>query len=143
MKPSIPYLLAYAFTLASRRADEELRPHGLTVRQFGLLVQLRLEPELTMAELARQLGISRQSLHEMVGELERAGHLRREPGATGRTVRLTLAPGTERLLFDAHGPLRRAEEDFLRGMGKREVETLRVLLQRVLAHATDDEAWLS
>lgn len=141
-KPSIPYLLAYAFTLAARCTDAELRPYGLTTRQFGLLVQLRLEPELTMSELARQLGISRQSLHEMVGELERGGHLVREPGATGRTRRLTLTAGTERLLSHAQGPLMRAESEFLRGMSPREIEALRGLLQRLLATATDDEAWL-
>lgn len=141
-KPPIPYLLAYAFTLASRRADEELGPLGLTVRQFGLLTQLQLEPELTMSELARQFGVSRQSLHEMIGELERAGRLGRVPGASGRTRRLALAPDTERLLSRARESLTRAEADFLGGMGPHEVETLRGLLQHLLAQATDDESWL-
>ncbi len=61
------YLLAYACTLATREADEALRRHGLTLRQFGLLMQLRTEPELTMSELAGQLDVSRQARHEMVG----------------------------------------------------------------------------
>ena len=142
VRPPIPYLLAYAHTIASRLADAELRRYGLTVRQFGLLAQLRVEPELTITELARQLGITRQSLHGMVDELERGGHLVREPGASGRTRRLSLTPGTERLLADAHGPLARAEAEFLRGVSARDREALRVLLQRVLARATDDEAWL-
>ncbi|MEO6088385.1 MAG: MarR family transcriptional regulator [Umezawaea sp.] len=142
MRPPIPYLLAYAHTIASRIADAELRPHGLTVRQFGLLAQLSAEPELTISELARQLGITRQSLHGMVDELERAGHLVREPGSSGRTRRLVLTPSTERLLADAHGPLARAEAEFLRGMPAREQEALRALLQRALARATDDESWL-
>ncbi|PRY35265.1 MarR family winged helix-turn-helix transcriptional regulator [Umezawaea tangerina] len=142
MRPSIPYLLAYAHTIASRTADAELRPLGLTVRQFGLLAQLRDEPELTTSELARQLGVTRQSLHQMTGELERAGHLVREPGASGRTRRLVLTPSAERLLVAAHGPLARAEAEFLRGTSAREAEALRTLLRRVLARATDDEAWL-
>lgn len=142
-KPPIPYLLAYAFTLAAREVDGALRPYGLTVRQFGLLAQLELEPELTMSELARQLGVSRQSLHEMVGELERAGYLRRVPGASGRTRRLALAPRTGRLLSRVHGPLLRLEADFLGGLKPAEIETLRRLLQRLLAYATDDETWLS
>ncbi|AWS44957.1 MULTISPECIES: MarR family winged helix-turn-helix transcriptional regulator [Streptosporangium] len=142
-KPPIPYLLAYAFTLAARRADEELRPYGLSVRKFGLLVQLQLEPELTMSELARQLGVSRQSLHELVGELERAGHLSRLPGATGRTRRLVLSRSARRLIAHAEEPLTRMEADFLGDMDPSEVETLRTLLQRLLAHATDDETWLA
>jgi len=142
MRAPIPYLLAYAHTIASRLADAELEPHGLTVRQFGLLAQLRAEPELTISELARQLGITRQSLHGMVDELERGGHLVREPGASGRTRRLALTPDTDRLLADARGPLARAEAEFLGRMPAREREALRTLLQRALAEATDDEAWL-
>jgi DNA-binding MarR family transcriptional regulator len=139
----IPYLLAYAHTLAARPLDRALRAYGLTIRQFGLLTQLDLEPELTMSELARQLGVTRQSLHEMVGELEAAGYLRRAPGATGRTRRLALTPRATRLLTRVREPLRRAEEEFLRGLGPAEVEQLRRLLQKLLAHATDDEAWLA
>lgn len=142
-RPSIPYLLAYAHTAIARRADERLRPYGLTVRQFGLLAQLQLEPELSTSELARQLGITRQSLHEMVRDLERAGHLRRESGASGRTRKLALGPDTQRLLHRVREPLRRAEADLLGGLRNAEIETLRGLLQRLLAHATDDEAWLS
>ncbi|MFC7646173.1 MarR family winged helix-turn-helix transcriptional regulator [Streptosporangium lutulentum] len=120
-----------------------MSPYGLSVRKFGLLVQLQIEPELTMSELARQLGVSRQSLHELVGELERAGHLRRLPGATGRTRRLVLSPGARRLVAHTEGPLMRMEADFLGDMDPSEVETLRTLLQRLLAHATDDETWLA
>lgn len=142
-KPPIPYLLAHAFTVSARHAEAELRPYGLTVRQFGLLVQLNLEPELTMSELARQFGVSRQSLHEMVGELERAGHVLRVPGASGRTRRMVLSERTERLLAEVEGPLMAAERDLLSGMNAREIEILRHLLQRLLARATDDESWLN
>lgn len=142
-KPPIPYLLAYAATVTLRKADEELRPHRLTVRQYGLLAQLGAEPELTMSELARQLGVSRQTLHEMVGDLEKTGYLCRRPGASGRTRRIVLTPRTLRLLAAAEGPLHRMEVEFLGGLSRTEIETLRTLLRRLLAHATDDEAWLS
>jgi Transcriptional regulators len=143
LKPPIPWLLACAATLAARHAERELRPHGLTVRQFGLLMLLRLEPALTMSELARQLGVTRQSLQEMTAELERAGHLRRAPGMSGRTRRLELARRTERAVFYAQAALLEAEADFLGALTPDEIETLRTLLRRVLAHATDDESWLS
>ncbi|MEV5409509.1 MarR family transcriptional regulator [Thermopolyspora sp. NPDC052614] len=142
LKPPIAYLLAYAATLAARHAEEELRPHDLTVRQFGLLMQLRLEPALTMSELARQLGVTRQSLHEMTAELERTGHLRRLPGMTGRTRRLELTPRTERAILYAQATLLESEPDFLSGLAPHEIETLRDLLRRALAGATDDESWL-
>jgi DNA-binding MarR family transcriptional regulator len=142
-KPPIPYLLTYASALVARRTDAELHQHGLTLRQFGLLVQLHLEPELTMSELARQLGVSRQALHEMVRELERIGHLRRLPGSSRRTRKLELEPSAIRLLTHANSPLLRAEADVLNGMRGEEVEALRFLLQRLLVLATDDESWLT
>lgn len=142
-RPPIPYLLAYAGTLAVSRADQALRSYGLTVRQFGLLAQLHLEPELTMSELARQLGVSRQALYDLVGELERAGHLTRLPGATGRTRRLALAPGTEYLLTRAQRALTEVEAGLVGGLNPRAAEALRGLLQHLLAQATDDETWLA
>ncbi|NEA16190.1 winged helix-turn-helix transcriptional regulator [Streptomyces halstedii] len=142
LRTHVPYLLAVASTVATRRVDERLAAYGLTVRQYGLLAQLSLEPELTMAELARQLGIARQSVHQLVSELVRAGHVRRRPGADDRSRRLEITDTAHYLLTRIDGPLERAETELLGALAPDEAETLRSLLQRVLAHATDDEAWL-
>ncbi|MFD5269386.1 MarR family winged helix-turn-helix transcriptional regulator [Streptomyces sp. NPDC058335] len=73
MRTHVPYLLAVASTVVTRRVDERLYGHDLTVRQYGLLAQLSAEPELAMAELARQLGIARQPVHQLVNELVAGG----------------------------------------------------------------------
>ncbi|MGW5942630.1 MarR family winged helix-turn-helix transcriptional regulator [Streptomyces celluloflavus] len=131
-----------ASTVASRRMDKRLATYDLTVRQYGLLAQLSLEPELTMAELARQLGIARQSVHQLVNELVEVGHVRRRPGADDRSRRLEITDTAHYLLTRIDGPLERAEAELLGDLAPDEAETLRGLLQRVLAHATDDETWL-
>ncbi|WP_219963723.1 MarR family winged helix-turn-helix transcriptional regulator [Streptomyces sp. SM18] len=122
-----------ASTVATRRVDERLAAYGLTVRQYGLLAQLSLEPELTMAELARQLGIARQSVHQLVSELVRAGHVRRRPGADERSRRLEITDTAHYLLTRIDGPLERVETELLGALAPDEAETLRSLLQRVLA----------
>ncbi|MFJ9442350.1 MarR family winged helix-turn-helix transcriptional regulator [Kitasatospora sp. NPDC101235] len=142
MRTHIPYLLAAASTVATHRADGRLHDYALTLRQYGLLVQLSLEPGLTMADLARQLGIARQSVHRLVNELVEADHVRRRPGADDRSRRLELTDTARYLLTRIDGPLDRVEAELLGDLDPDEVETLRRLLQRVLAHATDDEAWL-
>lgn len=142
MRAHIPYLLAVASTVATRRVDERLAPYDLTVRQYGLLTLLSLEPELTMAELARQLGIARQSVHKVVDDLVEAGHVRRRPGADDRSRRLEITDTAQYLLTRIDRPLERVEAELLGDLTPEEAETLRGLLQRVLAHATDDEAWL-
>jgi DNA-binding MarR family transcriptional regulator len=138
----VPYLLVYAANLAAAAGDTALRRYGFTVRQFGLLVQLALEPELTMSDLARQLGVARQSVHGLVRELEAAGHLTRAPGASGRSRRMVLTASTRRALNHAQRSLLRTEAALLAGLTPAETRTLRRLLQRLLAHATDDETWL-
>ncbi|MFI5956729.1 MarR family winged helix-turn-helix transcriptional regulator [Cryptosporangium sp. NPDC051539] len=143
MPPPMAYLLAHAGVLAVRRSDVALQPFSLTTRQYGVLSQLDLEPELTISELARQLDVSRQALHEMVGALERAGYLVRAPGATGRTRRLALTPLAVRRLPVVSRALREAEEEFFAGVSPAAVEALRRLLQATLAHTTDDESWLT
>ena len=143
MPPPIAYLLAHAGGLATRHSDDALRPFELTTRQYWLLVQLDLEPELTTTELARQLDVSRQSLHEMILCLEQAGYLVRAPGATGRTRRLALTPLAVRRLPRLARTLREAEEEFFDGVSPAAVEALRRLLRATLAHTTDDEAWLT
>ncbi|WP_028649285.1 MarR family winged helix-turn-helix transcriptional regulator [Nocardiopsis sp. CNT312] len=139
----LPYLLACASTVATRKADERLRPYDLTIRQHGLLIQLQAEPELTMSELARQLGIARQSAHHLINELVEAGYLRRRPGATGRSRRLEITDTAHYLLTRIERPLELVERELLGDLSPNETETLQLLLQRVLAHATDDEAWLT
>ncbi|GAA0281795.1 MarR family winged helix-turn-helix transcriptional regulator [Cryptosporangium japonicum] len=142
MPPPVAYLLAHAGGLAARYSDAALRPFDLTTRQYWLLVQLDLEPELTTTELARQLDVTRQSLHELVSALERSGYLVRAPGASGRTRRLALTPQAVRELPRIGRALEEAEESFFQGVSPAAVEALRRLLQATLAHTTDDESWL-
>jgi DNA-binding MarR family transcriptional regulator len=96
-----------------------------------------------MSELARQLGITRHSVHDLVGGLESAGHLTRAPGASGRSRRLVLTASTREMLSRAQRPLLRTEAALRGGLTRHGTETLRRLLQRLLAHATDDETWLA
>lgn len=142
MEPPVAYLLAHAGGLAARYSDAALRPFELTTRQYWVLVQLDLEPELTSTELARQLDVSRQSLHEMIGSLERTGYLIRAPGATGRTRRLALTPLAVRNLPRLRRTLADAEDRFFDGVSPAAVDALRRLLRGTLAHTTDDESWL-
>lgn len=139
--PDISFLLAYAGTHAERLSGMALRRHGLTLRQYGLLAQLRQEPELTASQLARQLGITRQSLHEMTRSLESMGLLERGPGADGRTRRMVLRPQAKSLLDRVRPAVKAADAHLTRGLSPGQARALRHLLAKLLAVATDDEAW--
>lgn len=143
MRLPVSYLLTCAAAHAVRRVSGIMAESGLTLRQYGIMAQLRVEPELTMSDLARQLGISRQALHEMAAELEQAGHLTRIPGASGRTKTLALAPPSGPMLDRLHRRLLQEEGNAFLLLSPEEVDRLREYLGQVLASVTDDETWLA
>jgi DNA-binding MarR family transcriptional regulator len=84
------------------RADEHLRPLGLTSRQWlllGVIAKAFPGRAPTISEAAAVFGTSRQNVRQVVSQLERGGWLRLEPDpADRRAIRLVL---TDRLaVFD-------------------------------------------
>ena len=86
--------------LASRRAarritrvyDRELRPHGLRVTQFTVLVMLSLRGAMTIGELAEALGAERTTLTRNLALIEAVSWVKIQPAeedARSRVVTLT------------------------------------------------------
>ena len=71
--------------LGMRAAIEDgLAEFGLTVPQFATLMMLDGSPGLSIAEVARLCGSTRQSANEMVAGLEARGLVERSPHPTDR-----------------------------------------------------------
>ena len=73
------YLLRQAQHAFATRMDDELRRHGLTRPQFGVLSVLVADPGLSAADLARAAMVTPQAINLLVGGLERDGLVTREP----------------------------------------------------------------
>lgn len=72
--------------------DDALAPAGLTIGQFGLLVQLRRSRAIGIAALAEILGADASTVSRLLRPLERAGLLAIAPDLADRrakAVRLT------------------------------------------------------
>ncbi|MDR1796968.1 MAG: MarR family transcriptional regulator [Clostridiales Family XIII bacterium] len=70
------------------------RAHNPHRGQGRVLAILKLKPEISQRELTYLLGMSRQSIAELLAKLERSGYITREPSEEDRrvvTVRLTEA----------------------------------------------------
>src|SRR5436305_7808749 len=81
--------------LQAQRAafDQVLQPHGLTLRQVGVLAALKRSPGLSNAELARRFFMTPQSMVELLRGLEAAGLVTRRPHpAGGRVLQAELTP---------------------------------------------------
>ncbi len=86
----------------NRHVEALLGDLGLTPTQFGVLVQLSLQPDLGSGQLARLVLVTPQSMGQLIRSLERAGWVAREQGVgRGRRVRI-------RVTAAGHDLLRRA-----------------------------------
>ena len=78
------YLIKKVSMTMRTRMDAVLRPHGLTAPQFICLQLLHDTPRISGAELARKAFVSRQSIHQMLGDLRARGLVEQEPSTHGR-----------------------------------------------------------
>jgi len=78
--------LARAFATFDRHAQEDIRTHGLTQPQFGVLEALGHLGPLTLGELSRKLLSSGGNTTVIVDNLEKEGLLRRRVCAEDRRV---------------------------------------------------------
>src|SRR5258708_8121853 len=70
------------------RLDADLAPTGLTMPQYTVLAALDREGDLSSSDLARELGMTAQTVNVLVKGLEAAGLLRRAPHPSHRRIPL-------------------------------------------------------
>ncbi|WP_280498444.1 MarR family winged helix-turn-helix transcriptional regulator [Nocardia farcinica] len=96
-----------AGALVNREIEQHLKREGLSHPQYETLVRLSAAPQarLRMTELADALFTSKSGLSYQIGQLEKAGYVRREAAdADDRGVLAVLTPaGRERLAEVAPG----------------------------------------
>lgn len=89
--------------------DAALRPFGLKMTQFSLLVALRLREPVTIQDLARAMVMDRTTLTRNLAALERQGLVRVAPGEDRRTREARLSETGHGLLARAYPEWRKAQ----------------------------------
>jgi DNA-binding MarR family transcriptional regulator len=129
--PLIAPLLRQAYRWFSESVATGIAAHGgapLSLTQIDIFAKLDVQGT-TIAELARRSGIARQSAHQAVGELVKAGLLRVDPdpsSARNKLVRPTTA-GVARLRL-ARTVMADVENQLAGRIGAENVARLRALL---------------
>lgn len=111
----------------------------VTEAQFALLRFPGIE-SMRPSEAADLAGLSKQSVNDLLGELERAGYLKREPHPTdgrGRIIRLT--PRGKRLQQTTHRISREVEADWTARIGVKRITSLKQTLEDMLAASAHDD----
>ncbi len=136
MLESIGYLLKRLRMFLDRAVDGEMVELDLTDVQWGPLLMLHHGMGTTAAELARVTCADTGAMTRLIDRLEAKDLVRRVPSEQDRrVVQLELTPEGTRLCREIPYGLARVMNATLRGFSRDEVETLKSLLQRMLANA--------
>lgn len=93
--------LRKASRVITQHFDEILKPSGLLVTQFTILVAVATVKSGTINELAELLVMDRTTLTRNLKPLEREGWLKSEPGQDQRTRVISLTANGEAILMKA------------------------------------------
>jgi len=112
---------------------EECAGFDITPVQYGLLTTLSLNPDLDQNSLARELGIDRTNVADVLNRLARRGLLeRRRSPDDGRMVLARLTRPGERLTRKMYWPMRRAQKRLLEPLLAQERNALIITLIRLI-----------
>lgn len=117
--------LRAALRFYARRSEEIARAHGITPRQYHLLLMIKGAPDgserSTVTEIAERLQLTQSSVTELVTRAQEAGLIERVASERdGRVVFLHLTPMAEDKLATVvreHGPDRRRLLEILSTLG--------------------------
>ncbi|MEW2516005.1 MarR family transcriptional regulator [Streptomyces sp. NPDC046870] len=133
-------LLRRAHWRAAAVMGEALRPLGIELRHFAVLIELVNHGPTVQRDLAAATGSDKAGIMRVVDDLERKGLAVRKAVPADRRVRAVEITPQGRELFDAaHVAAESLAERLIAGLGPGEPEKLTDLLTR-LAHPADGEA---
>jgi DNA-binding MarR family transcriptional regulator len=132
------FLVRQAWLSMRAVVGEELTEHDLSVAQYAALWIVDKHPGVSVAELGRWMGSTRQSANELLTAMERAGLIDRPPHATDRRARQVRLTDAGRARFAAAEPTVRAVEQRLSaGFDPAELAVVQSWLNRMTAAAPD------
>ena len=126
------FLISVAHLTTRDRANELLRPHGIVVRDIGLMSLLDAYGPSTQQALARRFAISATMITQIVDEAEARGLVERRPNpADRRSYLVTLRPEGERLLAEGRRVAAVVAEEIAEPLGPDGDRELRALLRKL------------
>jgi DNA-binding MarR family transcriptional regulator len=134
------WLMKEAVRLTRKAVDEAVRAHGVTASQWGVLYQLAQHPGLSGAELAREMLLTPQAVHQALMTLVQRGLVERTPDVNhARIFRATLTDEGRRIARRCRADATQIQRKLLAAFDADERTVFTDLLERyVLAMTTLD-----
>jgi DNA-binding MarR family transcriptional regulator len=127
------YLLTRAHFASRERADELLRPLGIAIRHYGMLMLLAAHGPSSQQALARRFYVSPTMITQMVDEVEARGLAERRPNpGDRRSYLVTLTPEGKRKLVAARRLVTTLADEIAAPIGPDGDRELRALLRKLV-----------
>jgi DNA-binding MarR family transcriptional regulator len=129
----VGWTLVRAGHALSRAFTRELAEVGLKPHIFGILAQVRRDPGLSSAELARHVLVTPQSMGELLRRMAADGLVEYTPPQRGRRMRVHLTDTGSALLDRAFAVVGTMNAPAYLGLSADEATHLNTLLHKVLS----------
>src|ERR1700738_2214805 len=124
--------LRHAQHAVRTRLDADPAATGLTTPQYAVLAEIGRQGELSASELAREFGMTAQTVNVLVQGMAAAGLLRRSPHPThGRILLANLTPQGKLALERGRAVGMDVQERILAGLSASERRILMRLLKKI------------
>jgi MarR family transcriptional regulator for hemolysin len=129
VETSIGYWAFVVFRDFERALNEELAPHGITLRQSQVLGWLALKRELTQAELSERMRLEPPTLVRILDRMERDGWIRRHADTGDRRKKLIRpTPQVQPVWEQVRGCILRVRARAARGINPKKLQLAREVL---------------
>jgi DNA-binding MarR family transcriptional regulator len=133
---SMGYLMRRIVTAMAADIERAMEPLGLTNAQWRPLGLMHIGPPKTVAELARECFLDTSAMTRLLDRLEAKGYCTRTRSVEDRrVVTLTLTDAGSAAAHNIPDVLCGIQNTYLQGFSPAEWDTLKGLLQRVLANS--------
>lgn len=134
----ISHLLKNTENLLRNEIDKRLARLGTSLAQYSALSALEMNERLTNAQLARECGVTPQTMNRiMAGLVDNRLVRKKADDGHGLKQNYELTSKAEKLLCDAHAAVNSVELRGIKGLARTELENLQELLRRLQQNLHD------
>ncbi|MEC3953227.1 MarR family transcriptional regulator [Nocardia sp. CDC153] len=113
---SLTFMVRKVWLSMRASIGEVLADFGLTSSQYATLMMTQREPGMSVSDIAREVGSTRQAANEMLAGLEKEGLIERHPHPTDRrTHRIAVTKKGRDVYRKAHAAVGRREAELEAG----------------------------
>jgi DNA-binding MarR family transcriptional regulator len=139
MKPDEPHWKLYAlisgiYQKSRRLSEESLKTLRITFPQFGVLLRLSFQDNVTQKELSDIMDTDTTTIMVICDSLEKKGFLKRMKDPSDRRVnRLILTEEGKSVVSKAYPLMMRRYDFFVNSITRKELETITPILEKLYA----------